>query len=840
MVSEISAPEQPKNWQLLPQPEPPAWLIDRVGQAAAILLWQRGIQSEPAIEAYLNPELYVPTSGSAFGQEMELAIERIKQAIDHREQVAIWGDFDADGITATALLWDGLGQFFAQNEELFFFIPNRQYESHGLSIKGIDHLLTEHPDCSLIITCDTGSTDIEEIEHARSLGIDVIITDHHTLPAQRPKVVAIINPRYLEPNHPLYHLSGVAVAYKLVEALYAAMPDIPQQPLAKLLDLLAIGLVADLVALVGDCRYLAQIGIEQLKHKEREGIRQLLEACKRAGDRPTDISFGIAPRINSISRIWGDVSNCVALLTSKDPQTCARLVELAELANTQRKALQKSIYNQAQAKIAQLDLSTQGVIILADAQWSAGILGLVAGQVSGEYARPVILLQLEDGIARGSARSPQGINLYELIKGQEHLLNSFGGHPLAAGMSLAAENLPLFKAAIEQRFWSQYSREYLQTQVQRLEIDLVVKIKDLGQLMFRQLKQLEPFGMGNPIPKLLVKNCWFDRKFNAKLKNRKGQKVEYIKTEFCLIDETGEINGHWWGHYSHELPEIGMPCDVVVELVDNAYKREYQVRLLDFGQVHTTSPIAAYANNGDSLGDRYLNQFSQELPRSPQSPNVTKNIELLDYRGQVGIFSLKESESESESPKSLSPKSLDLALEAVVICDRCPTSWQELENLLNEAQEQAKPIVLTYAPPQQLNGWGIWQRLVGIAKYLERTGKSISIATLSSNLGIGDRNSQIIDLGLAALDYCGWSAAIDDNELQHISFGQQNSVAPDAETREEHQEMVDSAALLKVNEFIAAVDELVFRQRYFDQQVIAKMLPMQPVQPDQDLPVGNL
>jgi single-stranded-DNA-specific exonuclease len=399
--------------------------------------------------------------------------------------------------------------------------------------------------------------------------------------------------------------------------------------------------------------------------------------------------------------------------------------------------------------------------MLEDTQWSASILGLVAGQLSSEYARPVILLQIEEGIARGSARSPAGIDLYELIKGQEHLLTSFGGHPLAAGMSLPAQNLAMFKEAIEQRFWSQYSREYVQTQVQRMEIDLVVTVKELGQLMFRQLKQLEPYGMGNPIPKLLIKNCWFDRKFNAKLRNRHGQKVDYIKTDFCLIDDTGEINGHWWGHYSHELPEVGMPCDVVVELVDNAYKREYQVRLLDFCPVPASRPMPLYASradNGNHLGDRYLNNFSQDLPRSSSQPSLaeaTATIEFIDRRGQAELSS------------SLLKK---LATDEVMICDRCPTSWQELENLLTVAQSQQKPIVLTYPLPQKLNGWQVWQKLVGIAKYLDRTDKSITLAHLSSSLGIGDRNSQIIDLGLTALSECGWQQVITGEELQNISF----------------------------------------------------------------------
>ena len=276
---------------------------------------------------------------------MEWAIARLIQARDRGEQVTIWGDFDADGVTSTSVLWDGLGQFFPQHLQLDYYIPNRMTESHGLNNPGIAKLA--EAGTKLIVTCDTGSTNLEEIAYATELGIDIIVTDHHTLPDDRPEVTAIINPRYFESDHPLYNLSGVAVAYKLVEGLYAALPDVSQQPIENLLDLVAIGLIADLVKLTGDCRYLAQVGIQQLRQQvnpstmTRPGVAKLLEYCKRNGDRPTDISFGLGPRINAVSRIHGDASFCVEVLTSQDGDRCNQLAEEAELANTRRKSLQK-------------------------------------------------------------------------------------------------------------------------------------------------------------------------------------------------------------------------------------------------------------------------------------------------------------------------------------------------------------------------------------------------------------------------------------------------------------------------------------------------------------------
>ena len=253
------------NWKILETDEPPTWLSEKVGKFAAQLLCQRGIVEPEQVEAFLSIEAYQPTSAFAFGAEMQQAIARIVQAWEQGEMIAIWGDFDADGITATSVLWEGLGQFFNQGDRLVFYIPDRLKESHGISIKGLDELRSqcelEGKSLKLIVTCDTGSTSLEALAYAHTLGIDVIVTDHHTLPAVRPPVVAIVNPRYLANEHPLFHLSGVAVAYKLMEALYETLPEVPQQPLEDLLDLVAIGLVADLVQLTGDCRYLAQKGI---------------------------------------------------------------------------------------------------------------------------------------------------------------------------------------------------------------------------------------------------------------------------------------------------------------------------------------------------------------------------------------------------------------------------------------------------------------------------------------------------------------------------------------------------------------------------------------------------
>ncbi|MEO0936231.1 MAG: DHHA1 domain-containing protein, partial [Cyanobacteria bacterium J06641_2] len=327
--------------------------------------------------------------------------------------------------------------------------------------------------------------------------------------------------------------------YKLVEALYLSFPQIPQQPLEELLDLVAVGLIADLVQLSGDCRYLAQVGIQQLQQdykkppatRRRPGVGRLLELCQKNGDRPTDISFGLGPRINAVSRIQGDARFCVELLTSSDQKRINELATVTELANTRRKSLQKDVARQVTQKLSQMDLSTTSVIVLSDPQWAVGVLGLVAGQVAQDTGRPTILLSTEiveeeedkenmnssppsspsspslPLLARGSARSVNSVDLYKLVKAQEHLLHRFGGHPFAAGLSIRVENLSLFTQAINQQLRQITGGTMPKPKV---EADLVVTVADLSKELFLELKLLEPCGMGNPVPKLLIKNCWFE------------------------------------------------------------------------------------------------------------------------------------------------------------------------------------------------------------------------------------------------------------------------------------------------------------------------------------------
>ncbi len=754
---------------------------------------------------------------------MNWAIERIQQARNSGEKVAIWGDFDADGITSTSVLWDGLGEFFTQNDQLIYYIPNRLTESHGLNIPGIDALAKSG--ISLIITCDTGSTNIAEIEYATSLNIDTIVTDHHTLPDDRPPATAIINPRYFPPNHQLFNLSGVGVAYKLVEALYHTLPNIPQRPIADLLELVAIGLIADLVQLTGDSRYLAQIGIQQLQKQianpTRPGVAKLLELCKRSGDRPTDISFGLGPRINAVSRIQGDASFCVELLTSRDKKRCDELANLTEIANTRRKSLQKDVAKDAAHKLAKLDLSTTSVIVLSDPQWPVGVLGLVAGQIAQEYGRPVILFSTEGSeeinenspeteftsffdsqsptlslskIARGSARSANQIDLYQLVKDQAHLLHRFGGHPFAAGLSLPVENIPLFTDAVNQQLRQQYSTDSLTATP--VQADLKITVSELGKDLFQELKLLEPCGMGNPAPKLLIENCWFDNLWNQKIKDLKGQKVEYIKTEFTIRDESSDTGfpGIWWGHNQNEVPQGR--CDVTVELDFNTYKSRYEVRLVAV----------------------------RERTEENQINSQTKIDWIVDWRNTNNDEELLAASTNLESPRpidNLVYNSEKVDRENSIVLKECPASWDELRIWFRQAQHTQKKLAIAYTLPPLVPPQQICQQLIGIAKYLSRTNKPVTRQQLRQKLGISDTSLQ---LGFKTLTYLGFKINYRDRAF-HITRQPETAQQEDAPDRIP-QPLLDSKSLQfsvpnspiaarLAGQFLAAVSEEQFRRKYF-------------------------
>ena len=400
-------------------------------------LLRRGINSPVEAEAFLYPE---KTPSSQF-PEVEKAVEYLNLAIRNGDKICVWGDFDVDGQTSTALLVQTLR---ALNANVIYYVPVRGKESHGVHIESLKPIIDNG--AKLLLTCDTGITAHEAIDYANSRGLDVIITDHHDLGETLPNAKAIINPKLLPENHPLRNLAGVGVAYKLAEALidnrYSSI---------ELLDLVALGLIADIALLQNETRTLAKQGIEQLRNTSRLGLRVMAELAGASFDSLTEetIGFTFAPRLNALGRL-GDANPAVELLLTDDSARARVLAAQIEGLNAQRRMLTKQVLDSAEAQLKDNpSLLNQPVIILSHPNWPGGVVGIVANKLVDRYHKPAILFnESDDGILRGSARSIEGLHITEAITTQKDLLLGFGGHPMAAGMSLHKDDLPAFRKGL--------------------------------------------------------------------------------------------------------------------------------------------------------------------------------------------------------------------------------------------------------------------------------------------------------------------------------------------------------------------------------------------------------
>ncbi|MEM1425544.1 MAG: DHHA1 domain-containing protein, partial [Cyanobacteria bacterium P01_H01_bin.130] len=578
-------------------------------------------------------------------------------------------------------------------------------------------------------------------------------------------------------DHPLATLSGVAVAFKLVEALYESLPTVPAQPLEDLLDLVAIGLIADLVELRGDCRYLAQRGIERLRQTQRPGLQALLKSCKRQGDRPTDIGFGIGPRINAISRIQGDAQFAVNLLTSGDREVCQRLAMETELANSRRKELQRRLGWEIEQELDQMDLSTTAMVVMARPGWRVGVLGLVAGQLSDRLKRPVLLLAIDGEWARGSARSVAGINLYELLERHRSLLHKYGGHPMAAGVMVKTEMIALLTQALNHDLGQQKSGAIGGDRPLPLENqgDLTVTVADLDHSLFQELKLLEPCGMGNPPPKLLVKNAWFTDVRNSNLRDASNVKLKYIRTTFSLCDDTqpAGCEGTWWGHYQHELPTG--PCNALVELDFNARRQQYEVRLLAVEAVETS-----------------------------EDSNKTSSADPAAILGTIRIYDWR----------NLSAEDLDQAIatcpEEVLEVPVCPQRWPEWQTWIKRAIAHRCALALTFVgQPQDVvdHAQDIYRRFVGIAKYLGRSGEGIYRTQLQTKLGF---TPALMSLGIGLLKQQGMAVTY-EQDSDYLKIVYEAEPIASAGLSSEDPEDSDRAARLLID----AIQEHIFQQNYF-------------------------
>src|SRR5258706_4637594 len=400
-------------------------------------LIRRGILTLDSARAFLHPD----EMPSAPFPNIELAVIIINEAIRNNEMICVWGDFDVDGQTSTTLLVQTLRSLGAN---VTYYIPIRGKESHGVHIESLKPIIDNG--VKLIVTCDTGITANEAIDYANSHGVDVVVTDHHDLGETLPNAKAILNPKLLPEDHLLKNLAGVGVAYKLAEALLAnyASSITPHD----LLDLVALGLIADVALLKGETRALAQKGIQALRNTKRLGLKVMAALSGTNLESLTEetIGFTFAPRLNALGRL-SDANPAVELLITQDPVRARVLAAQIEGLNAQRRLLTSQVNEAAESQLRQNpELLTEPAIVLSHPNWPGGVVGIVANRLVDRYHKPALLLtESEDGILRGSARSAEGLHITEAITANKNLLLGFGGHPMAAGISIQKKKLTAFR-----------------------------------------------------------------------------------------------------------------------------------------------------------------------------------------------------------------------------------------------------------------------------------------------------------------------------------------------------------------------------------------------------------
>lgn len=562
---------KPLRWVLASEPDPDlvSQLADatRLPSNVAKILINRHLDTPELIEKFLNPKMSDLKDPFTMAG-MEKGIERVTRALFDNERIMIYGDYDVDGITATALLYMVLNKLGGQ---VNFYLPNRLVEGYGLSTDGIDEAKAD--DVSLIVTVDTGITAVEEVKYAQSLGIDVVITDHHEPGMTIPETLAIINPKQDACDYG-GELSGVGVAFKFAQALYRRLNQ-DERELEEHLDLVALGTSADIVPLVGENRVLTKFGIRQITRTNKPGLKSLTFVSGLMGK---DISTGqvvfiLAPRINALGRL-GNASQAIRLLSTRDERMAAEIARKLDNENKRRKEIDEKTLHEALAQIEEVvDLNNDRAIVLGAEGWHQGVIGIVASRLVERYHLPTVMIAIQNSEGKGSARSIPGFHLCEALKECEHLLIKYGGHKYAAGLSIKAENIPEFREKFKE-----VSNRYLSQDdiTPKLNIDQEIELTDINDAFMRSIEMFAPFGPQNLRPVFLTRNCevvgqpYTVGHNHLKMRVRKG-------------DATFDVIGFGFGDMARVISDKGCLVDIVYAVEYNTWNdvTRIQIRLRD-------------------------------------------------------------------------------------------------------------------------------------------------------------------------------------------------------------------------------------------------------------------
>lgn len=532
-----------KKWQIF---EPDKNKIEeikskyKVNQLLATILANRNILKEEDIRLFLNPtrnDFYNPFLIT----DMDIAVNRIIKAIENKENITIYGDYDVDGITSITVLKSFLNDIGVETNT---YIPNRLIEGYGLNKEAIDKISKKG--CNLMITVDCGISAIEEIEYANSLGIETIITDHHEAGNEIPKAIAVIDNKRKDSKYPFRELAGVGVVFKLIQAIGITL-KLKEESYLKYLDIVCIGTISDIVPLVDENRVIAKLGLLLVAQTKNIGLRSIIDSSGYNKIDSNTISFGVAPRINACGRM-GKAEEALELFLSKDKNEVNELTNKLNEHNRKRQETEKAIFENALEKIKAEHLDENKAIIVGGENWHHGVIGIVSSKITEMYFKPSILLSFEeDGIGKGSGRSIPGFDLHEALMKCSDTIEKFGGHSMAVGITVKKDNLEKFKKEFEQIATQSKIDEIIPI----INIDAKVDLSDIDKEMVESLKQLEPFGEANKMPVFAFKNLKIDSiralsegkhlkltlKDNNYIINAIGFNIGYLANEYRIGDK---------------------------------------------------------------------------------------------------------------------------------------------------------------------------------------------------------------------------------------------------------------------------------------------------------------
>ena len=561
-----------REWRLRApaDPENVARLSAELGidPVLASLLINRGVRTFEEARSFFRPDL-AALHDPFLMKDMDRAVERLERAVASHEKVLVYGDYDVDGTTAVALVYSFIRRL---TPFVDFYIPDRYDEGYGVSLKGIDWAADN--DFKLIITLDCGIKAIDKVTYAGSKGIDIIICDHHLPESELPAAVAVLDPKRDDCTYPFDDLSGCGVGFKLVQA-YSQRHGIPFESLLPLLDLLVVSIAADLVTVSGENRVLAHFGLKRLNEQPRVGLQAMINLANLEPGHITidDIVFKIGPRINAAGRMESG-RLAVELLTSDDARQAMDIGGKINDNNNERKSIDREITKEALEMVQNgTCCSSANAIIVYGPEWNKGVVGIVASRLVEAYYKPTFVLTKSNGFITGSARSVRGFDLYDAISSCADLLENYGGHIYAAGLTMREENLPEFTARID-KYVSGHITTEMATPV--IDVDSEISFSQITPKFFRVLKQFQPFGPGNSSPVFLTKNVYDDG--NGRKVGPGGQ---HLKLE--LIQESQPY--HQVSAIAFNMAECfehirnGNPVDVCYSIVENYYRGNSTLQL---------------------------------------------------------------------------------------------------------------------------------------------------------------------------------------------------------------------------------------------------------------------